>query len=554
MIKKIKDWLKNALPKKASSLQTQKFVRNKIKPNNKNSTITYKINDPSTKDLIIEVAPPEKQIPETNINGYVGGGQDIDSVFGQAAQCYVTINNCIKYINKIFKPISRWSSVKILNVYPRAGVDFNAFYNRKALKFFYDVDPVTKTTVFTCNSADIVSHELGHAILDSMRPELYSLQSHEVWAFHEAFSDCVAIINVLLYEKAIERILEETKGDLNKSNISSRLAEEMGTAVFNSLKNKNGFLKDCLRDAFNNFVYVPPETLKDSAPENGLSRECHSFSRVWTGAWYEILIKIYEKHVASGMSGKEALIKARDVIAATFLRATSVAPAHVRFYNSVAKQMIELCDKEYVSIITDVFVKRNILKQEVEALSVQQDSLEEFSYKKIYGHTLYHNQNSKIIILNKDDESNPLMKLKIEIPNDSFYGFDSRGNLVSQSIPDETESINCAKACLEDLNNNNLVGEDDSCTFIIENNRLIRKHFVCRCNINNACDPQAPEYGKGWKAKNNAGCCKKSDWVLNCDCDPPATTPPRKVGCYTSLKTVRNVTYRAGGSGSYKTC
>lgn len=58
---------------------------------------------------------------------------------------------------------------RYLRVRPEVGKDFNAFYDGGQLAFFFDRDPVTKNVVFTANSADIVSHELGprHAGHDS---------------------------------------------------------------------------------------------------------------------------------------------------------------------------------------------------------------------------------------------------------------------------------------------------------------------------------------------------------------------------------------------------
>ena len=72
------------------------------------------------------------------------------------------------------------------------GEDFNAFYARDSgLNFFHGqvdrVDP--PVTVFSGASPDVSCHELGHAILDAVKPELFDAMSMEVAAFHEAFGD-----------------------------------------------------------------------------------------------------------------------------------------------------------------------------------------------------------------------------------------------------------------------------------------------------------------------------------------------------------------------------
>ena len=62
------------------------------------------------------------------------------------------------------------------------GVDLNAFYDRIGLRFFHAT--VGNRTVFSCESPDVVCHELGHAILDSFKPQLWDAASIEVGAFH----------------------------------------------------------------------------------------------------------------------------------------------------------------------------------------------------------------------------------------------------------------------------------------------------------------------------------------------------------------------------------
>jgi hypothetical protein len=52
------------------------------------------------------------------------------------------------------------------------GVDLNAFYDRHALNFFHDT--VGGRTVFSDESPDIVCHEEGHAVLDSVKPRLFT--------------------------------------------------------------------------------------------------------------------------------------------------------------------------------------------------------------------------------------------------------------------------------------------------------------------------------------------------------------------------------------------
>jgi Zn-dependent metalloprotease len=75
------------------------------------------------------------------------------------------------------------------------GADLNAFYDREGLKFFHGA--AAGRTVFSGESPDVVCHELGHAILDSLKPQLFDAASIEVAAFHESFGDMSALLSAL---------------------------------------------------------------------------------------------------------------------------------------------------------------------------------------------------------------------------------------------------------------------------------------------------------------------------------------------------------------------
>ena len=49
------------------------------------------------------------------------------------------------------------------------GVDLNAFYDRTSFSFFHQ--QVGNQTFFSGASTDVVSHEIGHGLLDSVRPD-----------------------------------------------------------------------------------------------------------------------------------------------------------------------------------------------------------------------------------------------------------------------------------------------------------------------------------------------------------------------------------------------
>ena len=173
-----------------------------------------------------------------------------------------------------------WEVGTILPVDLDFGVDLNAFYDREGLKFFHGT--AAGRTVFSGESPDVVCHELGHALLDSFKPQLFDAASIEVAAFHESFGDMSAILSALQLSSVREGVLAETGGVLRRSSRLSRLAEQLGWAIRQSVP--SAVEPDCLRNAVNTFFYRDPDTLPTTAPATSLSSEPHSFSRVFTGA------------------------------------------------------------------------------------------------------------------------------------------------------------------------------------------------------------------------------------------------------------------------------
>ena len=125
--------------------------------------------------------------------------------------------------------LQRWQPGPVLKVLLDEGLDLNAFYDRNALNFFHGPSP--NGTVFSDESPDIVCHEMGHAILNSIKPQLWGVGSHEAAAFHESFGDISAILSALQLQELRTAILSDTGGHLYQSSRLSRLAEQLATAI-----------------------------------------------------------------------------------------------------------------------------------------------------------------------------------------------------------------------------------------------------------------------------------------------------------------------------------
>jgi len=246
-----------------------------------------------------------------------------------------------------------------LAIYPDKGVMKNAFYNKKdgSLNFFHFIEKASGETVHTGKSFDTVSHETGHAFLDGMKPKLLGWNI-ETEALHEAVGDCISMLSALQEDSNIDMFLSQTGGSFKKRNCVSEMGEQFGMAVLG---------KPCIRSAINGHNYKNPYTLPmfPTGAEDELTGEAHSFCQVFTGAFYDIMEKIYAHNLSKGMNARDAMLRTRDACGRMLMKGLDSAPPSDATYRDVAKGMLEadrLSEKgEYAAILSSVFEDRWIL-------------------------------------------------------------------------------------------------------------------------------------------------------------------------------------------------
>jgi hypothetical protein len=252
-----------------------------------------------------------------------------------------------------------WSTSNPMSVTLVAGVDLNAFYARdNGLNFFHQV--VRGVDNFSGESSDVVCHELGHAILDALKPQLFNVASTEAGAFHESFGDMSAILCALQLPSLRSKVLAETDGKLNVNSRLSRLAEQLGWAIRQLAP--TAVDRDCLRNAANRFVYRRPDTLPPSAPASLLSSEVHSFSRVFTGAFLDALARMFAAFGTPNDANLLAVSRTMGQLLVDGIRAAPVTPA---YFSQVAAGMVQADQARnggrFRSALTSAFVKHGIL-------------------------------------------------------------------------------------------------------------------------------------------------------------------------------------------------
>ncbi|HNV03647.1 MAG TPA: hypothetical protein PLE61_06850 [Vicinamibacterales bacterium] len=267
------------------------------------------------------------------------------------------LSRTVRCWGRVLRPDTRWHAGKPLGVDLDAGRDLNAYYDRQEICFFHET--VRGVTVYSGESPDVLCHELGHAILDAVRPQLWNAASIEVASLHESFADITAMLSALEVDSVRAMVVAATEGRLARASRLSRLAEQLGWAIRQS--HPDAVDPDCLRNAANSFFYRQPESLPPMAPASSLSSEPHSFSRVFTAAWLESLAGMFD---AGAPTSSRLAAVAAD---AGKLLVSAVARARITssFFAQVAAGLLaadaDLCDGRYRAAIQRAFVGRGIL-------------------------------------------------------------------------------------------------------------------------------------------------------------------------------------------------
>jgi len=127
-----------------------------------------------------------------------------------------------------------------LRILPHAFRGRNAFYDRDlhALLFgYFDAEAedaganIPGQTIYTCLSHDIIAHEMSHAVVDRLRRYFLEPTNVDVQAFHEGFSDIVALFQHFSFPDLLAGELRRARGDLRSPTLLVELARQFGFAT-----------------------------------------------------------------------------------------------------------------------------------------------------------------------------------------------------------------------------------------------------------------------------------------------------------------------------------
>ena len=190
--------------------------------------------------------------------------------------------------------------VQRLRIYPHAFRDANAYYSpqKKALMFGYfsampadDTLQMPNSLVFTCLDAGIIAHETTHAILDGMFRGYTEGTNPDVLAFHEAFSDIVALFQHFTFPEVLKSQIAKTRGDLASQNLLGQLAQEFGTAIGNygALRDAIGYIDNTTKQ----WKYKEP-----NGNEYRTVMEPHARGSILVSAVFEAFLTIYKRRIS----------------------------------------------------------------------------------------------------------------------------------------------------------------------------------------------------------------------------------------------------------------
>ena len=144
--------------------------------------------------------------------------------------------------------------------------------------------------IYTCLSYDIIAHETTHAILDGMYRNFAEPTNRDVLAFHEAFSDLVALLQSFDLTELLEHEIRGSRGDLKAETLLGKLAVQFGAAVRG---------REALRSAIGTATDDGQWIRSTPDPSLMTSRDTpHGRGAILVSAVFDALIGIYEGRTA----------------------------------------------------------------------------------------------------------------------------------------------------------------------------------------------------------------------------------------------------------------
>lgn len=296
---------------------------------------------------------------------------------------------------------TKYEFVQRLRIYPHALRQANAFYNpmKKSILFgYFPATPANPSlqlpggTVFTCLSHDIIAHETTHALLDGLHRRYIEPTHPDTRAFHEAFSDIVALFQHFTFSEVLKHQIAKTRGNLASQNLLGQLAEEFGKAMGNY-----GSLRDAIGHTDENTKEWVPHV--PNPDEYNSTMEFHSRGSILVAAIFDAFLNIYKQRIksqlriATGGTGvlpdgelhpdlvdklAETASKTANQILKMCVRSLDYCPPvnitfgdYLRGIITADRDMVPDDEKDYRVAFIEAFQKRGIFPRGLKSMSVE---------------------------------------------------------------------------------------------------------------------------------------------------------------------------------------
>ncbi|MDQ0462935.1 hypothetical protein QO010_000683 [Caulobacter ginsengisoli] len=250
----------------------------------------------------------------------------------------------------------QWCKYPKLSVEIANGQAIDCYYTRGSVNIGLDAN-FPGGSIYAGESAEVVAHEVGHGVLDGLNPDVWDAGYVETAAFHEAWGDITAILSALQVPEVRAIVAASPSLYLKTSSSLSRFGEQVSKVL--RAANPTHVEFNCVRDAARRFDYRDPTQLPAAASVDKLSTECHSFARVFTGAFLEILADM-----VGTQTDERGLIQTSANLGSMLVDAVRKAPVTTHYFAEVALALVSASSRyggSYPDILSRVFVSRKIL-------------------------------------------------------------------------------------------------------------------------------------------------------------------------------------------------
>ncbi|MET1112715.1 MAG: M36 family metallopeptidase [Allosphingosinicella sp.] len=300
--------------------------------------IAYIPNDPLLQQPVRQINPVQDR-PANKVR-FVVTGLPPAAVYPTASLNFVAWQSreaafrTLDVFESICGPLPGWQgkpAMTRMQLIPNFDVDLNAYYTRQAIQFYEF--PIGQQILYSGASSDVVAHETGHAILDSIRPQLWGVTMIEAAAFHEGFGDMIAILYALSAQQTRQQLLAGA-GVLNQANFVETTAEALSDGVRRAIRPNHNAAAP--RRARNNFQWVLPQTLPANGGPGALINEAHSLGQIVSGVYYDLIRNIF----AAGAGSQANLWTACQKATLLAARAAAQAPIVPRLFLAWGRTML----------------------------------------------------------------------------------------------------------------------------------------------------------------------------------------------------------------------